>query len=160
MFCKHPWTEFLLRKECINKVYYYYYDALLVWSSIAIVFIGLTLYSGRNRLLRLPLEPAVTAFIDRPFYRLKPAVWLPAKTMCLDKSIHCAYKSMMLHTQTLSTTFTNDFCACQSSPFTYIRLICSVFVEFITSFFHVLTCFNSCVAAMEARIKYTNVQLW
>ena len=23
--CKHPWTEFLLWKECLNKVYYYYY---------------------------------------------------------------------------------------------------------------------------------------
>ena len=40
---------------------------------------------------------------------------------------------------TLSTTFTNSFCACQSSSFTDIRLICSVLVEFITSFFHVLT---------------------
>ena len=52
----------------------------------------------------------------------------------------------------VSTTFTNNFCACQSSPFTDIRLNCSVFVEFITSFFHVLTCFNGCVAAMDARL--------
>ena len=86
-----------------------------------------------------PLLPAVTAFIDRPSYRLKPAAWPPAQTMCLDKSIHCAHKTMTLHTQTLSTMFTNNFCACQSSAFTDIRLICSVFVEFITSFFHILT---------------------
>ena len=59
---------------------------------------------------------------------------------------------MTLHTMTQLTTFTKNFCACQSSSFTDIRLICSVFVEFITSFFHVLTCFNGCVAAMDARL--------
>ena len=85
--------------------------------------------------------------------------WPPAKTMCLDKSIPCAHKTMTLHTQTLSTTFTNNFCACQSS-FTDIRLICSVFVEFITSFFHVLTCFNGCVAAMDARLGFGTRLRW
>ena len=30
---------------------------------------------------------------------------------------------MTLHTQTLSTTFTNNFCACQSSPFNNFRVI-------------------------------------
>ena len=107
-------------------------------------------YTGRNRLPRLPLLLADIAFIDRPSYRPKPPDWRTDKTMCLDKSIPCAHKTMTLHTHTLSMTFTNNFCACQSSPFTDIRLICSVFVEFITSFFHVLTCFNGCVAAMEA----------
>ena len=106
--------------------------------------------TGCNCLPWLPLLPAVTAFIDRLFYRPKQAAWPPAKTMCLNKSIPCAHKTMTLHTQTLSTTFTNNFCACQSSPCTDIRLIYSVFVEFITSFFHVLTCFNGCVAAMDA----------
>ena len=45
-------------------------------------------------------------------------------------------------------SFTNNFCACRSSPFTAIRLICSVFVEFITSFFHVL------MAAMGPRLRW------
>ena len=67
---------------------------------------------------------------------------------------------MTLHTQTLSTTFTNNFCACQSSPFTDIQLICSVFVEFITSFFHVLTCFNGCVAEMDARLGFGTRLRW
>ena len=80
--------------------------------------------------------------------------------MCLDKSIPCAHKTMTLHTQTLSTMFTNNFCACQSSPFTDIRLICSVFVEFFTSFFHVLTCFNGCVAAMDARLGFGTRLRW
>ena len=92
---------------------------------------------------------------------LLPAVWPPAKTMCLDKSIPCAHKTMtLLHTQTLSTTFTNNFCACQSSSFTDIRLICSGFVEFITSFFHVLTYFNGCVAAMDARRGFGTRLRW
>ena len=51
-------------------------------------------------------------------------------------------------------TFTNNFCTRQSSPFTGIRLICSVFVEFITSFFNILTCFNGCVAAMDPRLGF------
>ena len=63
-------------------------------------------------------------------------------------------------TQTLSTTFTNNFCACQSSSFTDIRLICSVFVEFITSFFHVLTYFNGCMAAMDARLGFGTRLRW
>ena len=105
-------------------------------------------YTGRNRLPRLYLLPPDIAFIDRPSYR--PS----AKTMYLDKSIPCAHKTMTLHTQTLSTTYTNNFCACQSSPFTDIRLICSVFVEFIAPFFHVLRCFNDCVAAMDARLVF------
>ena len=56
--------------------------------------------------------------------------------------------------------FTNNFCACQLSPFTDIRLIYSVFVEFITSFFHVLTCFNGCVAAMDARLGFGTRLRW
>ena len=67
---------------------------------------------------------------------------------------------MTLRTMMLSMTFTNNFCACQSSPFTDIRLICSVFVEFITSFFHVLTCFNGCVAAMDARLGFGTRLRW
>ena len=67
---------------------------------------------------------------------------------------------MTLHTQTVSTTFTNNFCACQSSSFTDIRLICSVFVEFITSFFHILTYFNGCVAAMDARLGFGTRLRW
>ena len=79
----------------------------------------------------------------------------PPKPCCLDKSIPCAHKTMTLHTQTLY-----NFCACQSSPFTDIRLICSVFVEFITSFFHVLTCLNGYVAAMEARLGFGTRLRW
>ena len=99
-----------------------------------------------------PLLPPDIAFIDRPSH------WPHAKTMCLDKSIPCAHKTMTLHTQMLSTTFTNNFCACQSSSFTDIRLICSV--EFITSFFHVLTYFNGCVAAMDARLGFGTRLRW
>ena len=97
-----------------------------------------------------PLIPAETAFRGSPSYRpISPSSIAPLtsryrppgrppKPCCLDKSIPCAHKTITLHTITLSTTFTNNFCACQSSPFTDIRLICSVFVEFITSFYHVL----------------------
>ena len=35
----------------------------------------------------------------------------------------CADKTMTLHTQTLATTFTNGFCACQLSPFTEFRTL-------------------------------------
>ena len=111
-----------------------------------------------------PLIPTETAFRGSPSYRpispLLPAAWPPAKTMCLDKYIPCAHKTMTLHTQTLSTTFTNNFCACQSSSFTDIRLICQVFVEFITSSFHVLTYFNGCVAAMDARLGFGTRLRW
>ena len=102
-----------------------------------------------------PIIPAKTGFCGSPLYRpLSPSVialwtawyWPPDRTMCLDKSIYCAHKTMKLHSQTLSTMFTitNNFCACQSSPFTDIRVICSVFVEFITPSFQVLMCFNGC----------------
>ena len=67
---------------------------------------------------------------------------------------------MTLHTQTLSTTFTNNFCACHSSSLTDIRLICSVIVEFITSFFHVLTYFNDCMAATDARLEFGTRLRW
>ena len=62
--------------------------------------------------------------------------------MCPDKSIYCAHKTMTLRTQTMSTTFTNNFCACQLSPFTDIRLICSVLAVLLVysfNFRHVLT---------------------
>ncbi len=104
--------------------------------------------TARYRLHRSPLLPAVTSRLA------------PAKTMYLDKSIPCAHKTMTLHTQTLSATFTNNFCACQSSSFTDIRLICSIFVEYITSFFHVLTYFNGCVAAMDARLIFGTRLRW
>ena len=57
-------------------------------------------------------------------------------------------------------TFTNNFCACQSSPFTDTQLICSVFVESITSFFPVLKVFNGCVAAMDARLGFGTRLRW
>ena len=44
-----------------------------------------------------------------------------------------AHKTRTLHTHTLAATFTDDFCACQLSPFTDFRLICSVSVECNTS---------------------------
>ena len=61
---------------------------------------------------------------------------------------------------TRSTMFTNNFCACQSFPFTNIWLICSVLVEFRTSFFQVSTCFNGCVAAMNARLGFGTRLRW
>ena len=57
---------------------------------------------------------------------------------------------MTLHSMTRPTMFTNNFCACQYFPFTNIRFIRSLLVEFSTSFFQVLTCFNGCAAAMDA----------
>ena len=89
------------------------------------------------------LSVLVNAFRDRPLNRPKPP---PAAL--------CAHNKMTLHTQTMSTTFTNDFCACQLSPFTEFRLICSVFVECITSFFEVSSFSNGCVAAMDARLGF------
>ena len=126
-------------------------------SAVACVLIVALRYLCSNS---FPLIPADIAFIDRPSYRPKPPDWRTSKTMCLDKSIPCAHKTMTLHTMMLSMTFTNNFCACQSSPFTDIRLICSVFVEFITSFFHVLTCFNGCVAGMDARLVFGTRLRW
>ena len=67
---------------------------------------------------------------------------------------------MTLHTQTLSTTFTNNFCACQSSSFTDIRLICFSFCwvyYFILSRFDV---FNGCVPAMDARLGFGTRLRW
>ena len=95
-----------------------------------------------------------------PFYRLIPADWPPAKTMCLDNSTYCAHKTITLHTQTLTTMFTNNYCACQSFPFTDIRLVCSILVVILTSFFQVLTCFNGCVAARDARLGFGTRLRW
>ena len=67
---------------------------------------------------------------------------------------------MTLHTMMRSTMFTKNVCACQSFPFTNIRLICSVLVEFRTSFFQVSTCFNGCVAAMDARLGFGTRLQW
>ena len=59
-----------------------------------------TMIGSRKRLPWSPLEPAETAPPPAP---------------------PCAHKTVTLHTQTMSTTFTNDFCACQLSPFTKFR---------------------------------------
>ena len=67
---------------------------------------------------------------------------------------------MTLHSMTLPTMFTNNFCACQSFSFLHIRQICSVLVEFRTSFFQVLTCFNGCIAAMDARLGFGTRLRW
>ena len=37
--CKHPWTEFLLWKECLNKVYYYYLWSRLMASCPTLILI-------------------------------------------------------------------------------------------------------------------------
>ena len=66
---------------------------------------------------------------------------------------------MTLHTQTLTTMFTNNFCACLSFPFTDIRLICSVLVEFLTSFFQVLTCFITLTAAWQQWMPNSDSEL-
>ena len=108
-----------------------------------------------------PLSLACTAFPGSHSYHpqtpssiplLPPStgLWPPANTMCLAISSYCAHKTMTLHTMTPPTMFTNNFCACQSFPFTNIRLICSLLDEFRTSFFQDLTCFNGCVAAIDA----------
>ena len=124
-----------------------------------------------------PLIPAETAFRGSLSYRpISPSLITPLtgrnrppgrppKPCCLDKSIPCAKRWRYIHTLHTRyihrcTMFTNNFCACQSSPFTDIRLICSVFVEFITSFLHVLTCFNGCVAAMDAQLGFGTRLRW
>ena len=109
------------------------------------------------------VAPPLTTRKWLPPFRLLPphtGRWLPAKTMCQDNSTYCAHKTMTLHMMTLSTMFTNNFCACQSFLFTNIRLICSVLVEFRTSFFRVSTCFNGCVAAMDAQLEFGTRLRW
>ena len=107
--------------------------------------------------------PPLTALKRLPRFPLLPpstGCWPPANTMCQERSTYCAHKmTLTLHTMTLSTMFTNNFCACQSFRFTNIQLICSVLVEFKTSFFQVLTCFNGCMA-MDARLGFGTRLRW
>ena len=102
-----------------------------------------------------PLLPACTAFPGSHSYRPQTTSSIPPltafnrrplsarQTMSLNNSSYCTHKTMTLHTMTLHTMFTNNFCACPSFPFTNIRLICSLLVEFRTSLFQVLTCLTA-----------------
>ena len=91
-------------------------------------------WTGRKGLPRSPLEPAETPPADPCF--LNPFI---------------AHIKQWSYIQSMSMTFTNNFWACLPSSFTDFRVICSVSVKFITSFFQVSTFLYACVAAMDAR---------
>ena len=67
---------------------------------------------------------------------------------------------MMLHSMPLATMITNNFCACRSFSMSQFRQKCLVFVEFMTLFFRVSTCFNGCAAAMDARPGFGTPLRW
>ena len=62
---------------------------------------------------------------------------------------------MTLHTMTAI-----DFCACLSASFPDFQLNCYSFDEFVAPFSQVLTLFNSCVAAMNARLGFGTRLRW
>ena len=101
-------------------------------------------YTDRNRLPGLPLSPAEIRLQCRP-----PS---PIANTMLDRLSYCAHKMMTLHSMTLPTMFTYNFCTCQSFSFSHIWQNCFILVEFRTSFFRVSTCFNGCAAAMDPRL--------
>ena len=53
---------------------------------------------------------------------------------------------------TLPTTSAIDFCACLSASFPHFQFNCYAFDEFVAPFSQVLTLFNGCLAAMNARL--------
>ena len=67
---------------------------------------------------------------------------------------------MTLHSRPLATMITNIFCACRSFSMSQFRQNCFVLVEFRTLFFRVSTCFNGCVAAMDARLGFGTRLRW
>ena len=67
---------------------------------------------------------------------------------------------MTLHSRPLATMITNNFCACRSFSMSQFRQKCLVFVELGSSFFRVLTCFNGCAAAMDARLGFGTRLRW
>ena len=73
---------------------------------------------------RAPPFTACTGFPGSHSYRPKsPSTRPPSPTanIMLDRSSYCAHKTMTLNSMTLPTMFTNNFCACQSFSFSYIR---------------------------------------
>ena len=54
--------------------------------------------------------PPLTARKRLPRFPLTALYRPPVKTVCLDNFTYCAHKTMTLHTMTLSTMFTNNFC--------------------------------------------------
>ena len=109
-------------------------------------------FAGRNRLPGIPLTPALNGF--------KTKAPSPIANTMLDRTCYCAHKMMMLHSMSLATMITNNFCACQWFSISHIRQKCFVFVEFRTSFFRVSTCFNGCTAAMDARLGFRTRLRW
>ena len=55
---------------------------------------------------------------------------------------------------TLPTTSAIDLCACLLASFPDFQLNCYAFDEFVAPFSQVLTLFNGCVAAMNARLGF------
>ena len=75
-------------------------------------------------------------------------------------AITMIHKTMTLHSMPLATMITNNFCACGWFSMSYIRQKSFVFVEIRTTFFRVSTCFNGCVAAMDAWLGFGTRLRW
>ena len=84
----------------------------------------------------------------------------PISITILHRICYWAHKTMTLHSIPLATMITNNFCACQSFSMSQFRQNCFVLVKFRTSFFRVSTCFNGCVAAMDARLGFGSRLRW
>ena len=78
----------------------------------------------------------------------------------LHSFCYWAHKTMTLHSRPLATMITNNFCACRWFSFSQFQQNCFILVEFKTSFFRVLTCFNGCAAAMDARLGFGTRLRW
>ena len=67
---------------------------------------------------------------------------------------------MTLHSKPDPTMITNHFCACGLFSKWNIQQNYFVFVEFWTTFFRVLTCFNGSAAAMDAQLGFGTRLRW
>ena len=109
--------------------------------------------------LRCPISnswPPTHGALKR-FQRRPPS---PISITILHRICYWAHKRMTLHSMPLATMITNNFCACRSFSMSQFRQNCLVFVEFMTSFFRVSTCFNGCAAAMDARPGFGTPLRW
>ena len=70
------------------------------------------------------------------------------------------HKPMTLHSKPDPTMITNHFCACGLFSKWNIQQNYFVFVEFWTTFFRVLTCFNGSAAAMDAQLGFGTRLRW
>ena len=103
------------------------------------------------RLPGLPLTPALNGFNEDRHLRS------PSPSSIFS---HVHIKRWRLHSRPLVTMITNNFCACQWFSKSHIRQNSFDLVEFRTSFFRVLTCFNGCAAAMDARLGFGTRLRW